>query len=101
MPATIQDVFNQFDPLEPLAADDRRYVDCIEERGMPNLFTQLLLPLAGERPKSLLFSGHLGDGKTTIFKQLQKQLEGQDYFVAFGDADDRIDLSDVEHETSC
>lgn len=35
MPATIQDIYNQFDPLEPLGADDPRYVDCIEERGMP------------------------------------------------------------------
>lgn len=98
MPATIQDVYLQFDPLEPLEANDPRYVDCTEERGIPDLFEQLLLPLASDRPMSLLFSGHLGDGKTTILRQLQGQLETEGYFVAFGEADARLDLSDVESD---
>lgn len=95
---TLQDVYWQFDPLEPLTADDPRYVDCIQERGIPALFAKLLLPLSGDRPQSLLFSGHLGDGKTTILNRLRGQLEAEGYFVAFGEADRRLDLNDVEYD---
>ena len=50
-------------------------------------------------PRPFLFSGHIGDGKTTILKQLQGQLEREEHdLVAFGQADDRLDMSDVEYD---
>jgi len=97
MPRTIQELYRQFNPLEPLGTNDPRYVDCNKERGIPDLFSQLLLPLT-DAPKPLLFSGHLGDGKTTILRQLQGELEKNGDFVAFGEADKRMDLSDVEYD---
>jgi hypothetical protein len=98
MPATVRDIFRQFNPLESLGANDPRYVDCTMERGLPALFQSLRLPLE-DSPRSFLFSGHLGDGKTTLLKQLQGQLEREERdFVAFGQADDRLDLGDVEYD---
>ena len=95
MAATIRDVYLQFNPLKPLEANDLRYVDCTRERGLPALFQGFRLPLEDE-PRPLLFSGHLGDGKTTILKQLQGQLtrEEQD-FVVFGDVIERLGLIDI------
>jgi hypothetical protein len=98
MPATLRDVYRQFRTLAPLGANDPRYVDCIEERGIPAVYGELMLPLTDQEPVSLLFSGHMGDGKTTILRQFQGLLEEQGCFVAFGEADARLDLSDVEYD---
>jgi HEAT repeat protein len=40
----------------------------------------------------------VGDGKTTILHQLHEQLEAEGVFVAYGEANDLLDLEDVEHE---
>jgi hypothetical protein len=77
-------VFKQFDPDEPLYADDERYVDCLRERGIVDLFERLKLPLGDARPRSLFLSGVLGDGKTTILRRLQADLETEGDLVAFG-----------------
>ncbi len=97
MPATIRDVYRQFNPIEPLEADDDRYVETTEVRGRRSLFTTLEMPLADERA-SLLFTGLLGDGKTTLLKRLAKRLDGDGYLVAYGEADRRLNLEDVESE---
>jgi hypothetical protein len=98
MGPSLESVFKQFSPDEPLDAADERYVDCLRERGMEHLFEQLKLPLASERPRTLFFSGVLGDGKTTILKRLQVDLEKEGDFVAFGEADHLFDLADVQYE---
>ena len=46
-------VFQQFDPDEPLGANDPRYVDCLRERGIADLFERLKLPLDSEKPRAL------------------------------------------------
>jgi hypothetical protein len=62
------------------------------------LFQHLRLPLA-DPPRPLLFSAHIGDGKTTLLQQLRGQLEREEHdFVAFGEADERLDLSDIEYD---
>jgi hypothetical protein len=92
-------VFQQFDPDEPLGANDPRYVDCLRERGIEDLFERLKLPLDSEKPRALFFSGVLGDGKTTILRQLQANLEKEEGdLVAFGEADVLLDLADVQYE---
>lgn len=98
MSPSLQDLFLQFQPLEPLAAGDPRYVDTFEVRGVRALYQYLSLPLAAEKPTPLFFSGHVGDGKTTILNQLRGRLEEEGYFVAYGEADERLDLEDVQHE---
>ncbi len=97
MSPTIRDVYRQFNPIEPLEADDKRYVDTNEVRGRRSLFNTLEMPLADERA-ALLFTGLLGDGKTTLLKRLEKRLEVGGYLVAYGEADRRLNLEDVESE---
>jgi hypothetical protein len=98
MPATIEDVFSQFDPLEALAADDPRYVDCNKARGIPSIAERIKLWASGSPPRTLLFSGYIGDGKTTLLRWLAAQLEQKGYFVAFAQVDQRLHPSDVDVE---
>jgi hypothetical protein len=86
MPPSIEDLYLQFQPLEPLEAGDPRYVECFEVRGVGALFSQLSLPLSSQKPNPLFFAGHLGDGKTTILNQLEAQLGTEGLFVAYGEA---------------
>jgi hypothetical protein len=96
--ASIQDVYLRFDPMEALEPGDERYVDCFDVRGIPTLYAQMLLPLAAPKPTAQLLSGHLGDGKTTLLKHLQKRFEDDGHFVAYGEADHWLDLADLGHE---
>lgn len=92
----IRDIYLQFARSRPLQAGDPRYVDCFEERGMGSLIERMRIPLF-DSPRPLFFSGHIGDGVTTILNQLRTQLEGEDNdFVVIGQASDLLDLSDVE-----
>jgi hypothetical protein len=95
---TIQAIYDQFNPLEALDAGDPRYVDCNEVRGEQELFAELVLPLQGPAPTTLLFSGHVGDGKSTILRKLPEKLAPEKFFVAFGEADDLLPLEDLEYE---
>ncbi len=97
MPATIQDIYRQFNPREPLEVGDDRYVDCTEVRGIPSLFERLKLPLENGSA-STLFAGLMGDGKTTLLKRLRKQIEEAGHLVAFGEASQRLNINDVESE---
>ncbi len=96
--ATIQNVYNQFDPMEALDADDPRYADCFGVRGVDTLHVQMSLPLGTGKPTSQLLSGHLGDGKTTILRQLRRRFEAAGHFVAYGETDRWLDLADIDHQ---
>ncbi len=98
MPVSVQDLFLQFDPLKALEAGDPRYVDCFEVRGAASLYANMALPLATPKATTQFFSGHMGDGKTTILKELQGRFEDDGYFVAYGEADQRLDLATVTSE---
>lgn len=98
MPTSIQDVFLQFEPMEALEADDPRYVDCFTERGVPTLYANMSLPLAASHPTVQFFSGYLGDGKTTLLRQLRSRFEADGSFVAYGEADQWLELADLAHE---
>ncbi|MCP4545088.1 MAG: AAA family ATPase [bacterium] len=97
MPVTIEDIYRQFNPLEPLEVGDDRYVDCTEVRGIPSLFERLKLALANGTA-SILFAGLMGDGKTTLLKRLRKHLEEAGHLVAFGEASRRLNINDVDSE---
>ncbi len=98
MATTIRDIYLQFDPLEPLPARDPRYVDCLRERGLRALYERISLPLS-DSPRPILFSGHIGDGKTTILNQFIGRLgQEENDFVAYGEASERLDLGDVEYD---
>jgi hypothetical protein len=41
MPDLLADIYNAFDPFEPLPADSHEYVDCQEVRGEANVLVDL------------------------------------------------------------
>ncbi len=93
----IGDIYDQFDPMEPLGAADERYVDSLAVRDVENLFNQLRMPLRDERI-SLLFSGLVGDGKTTLLERLRGELQAGGDLVAYGTAERSMNLDDVHSE---
>lgn len=92
---SLRSLFNAFDPIEPLPADDSRYVDCNKARRSENLLNELLRTIElTNRPTCQLLSGHRGCGKTTELFRLRRQLEQAAYFVAYCESDNFIDLND-------
>jgi hypothetical protein len=98
MQISLWSLANQFDPTAPLPPGDPRYVECATERHVPTLMAKFGLPLSRTTPAALLFSGQIGDGKTSTLNYLRGQREAQGDFVAYGQADLHLDLSRVHFE---
>jgi DNA polymerase III delta prime subunit len=99
LPATtLTDAFNACDPAQPLEAGDQRYVDLSPGRGNDgNAVVQCRQRIVrSERPLVQLFAGHRGCGKSTELRCLQSDLEKENYFVAYIEANTDIDLEDTE-----
>ena len=88
-------LFNAFDPIEPLAPEDPRYVDWNKARRSENLLNELFGTIElTQGPTCQLLSGHRGCGKTTELFRLRRQLEKHTYFVVYCESDNFIDLND-------
>ncbi len=91
------------DPAEPIDSSDPRYVDCAEVRGEEGILVTkideaiLKASKAGSKPKTYLFSGHNGSGKSTELKTLEKTLLGKKLFTIKIDALDTLDLEDPNY----
>src|SRR5437764_8050788 len=99
MPVTIANLHREFDPNLPLSANSPVYVDLLAARGVEAILASALLPLRpDENYCAQFFTGHLGDGKTTLLRRLEVLLKAERVLVAFGEADDLIDLQNLEYE---
>ncbi len=98
MPADIPALHRAFYPLRPLPADSPLYVDTLPARGVTPLLRQLALSFSAEGPSAQFFTGHTGDGKSTLLLRLRKELEAQGFLVAYGEADRFLSLNDLEVE---
>lgn len=91
----IADLYNAFEPLQPLPAGDPAYVDCQDVRGdwdiLEDLGEKIIL---SHQPTCQLYTGHRGVGKSTEMLRLQKNLNEQGYFVVYFAAD----KGDIEPE---
>ncbi|MBI1922741.1 hypothetical protein HYR99_00675 [Candidatus Poribacteria bacterium] len=82
--------------LDPLRANDPRYVDFSSARGMDvagQLHTELRFHSNANKCMHLLFTGYRGDGKTT---ELYRFMDGikDEYRTLYFDADKEFDLND-------
>lgn len=91
----IADLYNAFEPSEPLPAADPAYVNCQEVRGDWNILDDLGEKIIlSNQPTCQLYTGHRGVGKSTEMLYLQKYLHDQGYFVVYFAAD----KTDIEPE---
>ena len=71
----LANLYNAFNPFEPLPADDTRYVDCQDVRGDADILNELgnRIRLANTNTCQL-YTGHRGAGKSTELLRLKKYL---------------------------
>ena len=95
----LTDLYNSFNPFEPLPADDTRYVDCQDVRGDADILNELgnRIRLANTNTCQL-YTGHRGAGKSTELLRLKKYLENRQVYVVYFAADEEdIDSEDAQY----
>ena len=92
-------LYNAFDPFQPLPAGDPAYVDCQEVRGDGDILEALGKEiLYSDRNTCQLYAGHRGAGKSTELLRLQQFLDEKGFFVVYFPADEKdIDPEDVQY----
>ena len=95
---TLKDAYNSSDPVEPLPLGDPRYVDCTPVRGNEDVVAQMFHAITwSDAHVAQLFTGHRGSGKSTELLRLQARLEEAGYVVLYFEAEDDLDLNDLEY----
>jgi hypothetical protein len=95
----LKNLYNAFNPFEPLPAGDPNYVDCQEVRGDADILVELgnRIQLANQNTCQL-YSGHRGAGKSTELLRLKKYLEERQFYVVYFAADEEdIDAEDAQY----
>ncbi|MBU7586054.1 MAG: ATP-binding protein [Nostoc sp. TH1S01] len=98
-PDLLADLYNAFNPFEPLPANDTRYVDCQDVRGDADILNELgnRIKLASTNTCQL-YTGHKGAGKSTELLRLKKYLENRQVYVVYFAADEEdIDSEDTQY----
>ena len=92
-------IYNSFDPFQPLPAGDPAYVDCAEVRGDANVLVDLGNKiLRSDRMVCQLYAGHRGGGKSTELLRLKAHLEQKGCLVVYFAADEGdIDPEDAQY----
>lgn len=97
----LDDAYNACNPEKPLEVGDARYLDLMEVRhdqGIASLAKAIKRTTKKDNEfHKQLVTGHIGCGKSTELKRLQKQLEEQRYFVVFIDVQTSLDINDLTY----
>ncbi|HEX41330.1 MAG TPA: hypothetical protein ENN81_04630 [Phycisphaerales bacterium] len=99
MAADVKNIYQAFDPAPLAAADSELYVALDEVRGSSGLVRKLTQQIRlSDKPTFQLLAGHIGSGKSTELRRVQKELEhGQDrVFTVFCQVLEDIDPSDAD-----
>ncbi|MFB2974999.1 hypothetical protein [Microseira sp. BLCC-F43] len=86
--SNLDDIYNAFDPFEPLLPGDPAYVDCREVRGNEDIFVLGQKIVRSRRNTCQLYAGHRGAGKSTELLRLKQYLEAQKIYVVYFAADE-------------
>ncbi|WP_066426591.1 AAA family ATPase [Anabaena sp. 4-3] len=98
-PDLLSQLYNAFNPFEPLPAGDPKYVDCQDVRGDADILQELgnRMRLANTNTCQL-YSGHRGAGKSTELLRLKQYLENRQFYVVYFAADEEdIDSEDAQY----
>ncbi len=94
----LDNLYNAFDPFQPLPAGDPFYVDCKEVRGNQDILTLGRKIKRSRRNTCQLYAGHRGAGKSTELLRLKDYLEKQQFYVVYFAADEEdIDSEDTQY----
>ena len=97
MPDETKRIYQAFDPSPLKAEDTDLYVDLDEVRGSTGLVKKLAQTIKlSETTTTQLLAGHIGSGKSTELRLLQKQLQDDGYFVVFCQILEDIDERDAD-----
>jgi len=97
MPDEIKKIYQAFDPSPLEANETDLYVDLDEVRGSTGLVKKLAQTInLSETTTTQLLAGHIGSGKSTELRLLQKQLQDDGYFVVFCQILEDIDERDAD-----
>lgn len=95
---SLKDAYNLSNPVQPLPSGDPRYVDCTPVRGNEDVVSQMFNAITwSDVHVAQLFTGHRGSGKSTELLRLQARLVDAGYVVLYFEADDDLDLNDLEY----
>lgn len=93
----IKKIYQAFDPSPLKAEETDLYVDLDEVRGSTGLVKKLAQTIKlSETTTTQLLAGHIGSGKSTELRLLQKQLQDDGYFVVFCQILEDIDERDAD-----
>ncbi len=78
--------------------DEKYYIDFAEVRGgkIIEALERTIARLSPDEPTCQLFTGHIGCGKSTELYRLKSELEEQRFHVVYFEADQDLDMADVE-----
>ncbi|MEH2003552.1 MAG: ATP-binding protein [Nostoc sp.] len=95
----LANLYNAFNPFEPLPAGDPKYVDCQDVRGDADILQELGNRMQRSNTNTCqLYSGHRGAGKSTELLRLKKYLENRQFYVVYFAADEEdIDSEDAQY----
>ncbi len=95
----LKNIYNTFDPFEPLRAGHPMYVNCSEVRGEENILVDVGRQITyADRITHQLYTGHRGAGKSTELLRLQADLKAQGYQVVYFAAEESdIDPEDAQY----
>ncbi|WP_354635479.1 ATP-binding protein [Planktothricoides raciborskii] len=98
-PKFLDELYNVFEPFNPLSPGDPQYVDCREVRGDGDILEELGNKIRrSQRMTCQLYAGHRGAGKSTELLRLKQYLEQNQFLVVYFAADEAdIDPEDAEY----
>ena len=90
-------------PTRPLqlasdTLDERYFINFSQVRGgdVVQELGRTITMLAGDRPTTQLFTGHVGSGKSTELRRLEKRLRQENFHVVYFQSDQDLEMGNVE-----
>jgi hypothetical protein len=95
----LKDAYNACND-KPLEVDDTRYENLTSVRNGEkiSILTNRITQTENGDFHKQLFTGHIGSGKSTELKRLQKELQDENYFVVFLDVQQSLDLGEITYQ---
>ncbi|MGK7934152.1 MAG: ATP-binding protein [Microcystaceae cyanobacterium] len=96
----LKQLYNSFNPLQPLKAGATTYINCDDVRGDEDIKIVLGKKILFSDQSQFtyqLYTGHRGAGKSTELERLKQHLEENNFYVIYFAADEEIEQDDTQH----